>query len=131
MVDSLPIALLVSTILGFLAGIGVGGGSLLILWLTLIVGMPQDSARIINLCFFLPSAIISTLFRKKDGTVKIRKLFPGLLAGCICAGLVSVFAERFDTELLKKAFGMLLLVTGVRELLYKPKCKDQWERKAK
>ena len=52
MLDSLPVVLLVGTVLGFLAGLGVGGGSLLILWLTLIAQTPQEEARNINLLFF-------------------------------------------------------------------------------
>ena len=52
MLDSVPVIFIIATILGFLAGIGVGGGSLLILWLTLVLEMPQETARIINLLFF-------------------------------------------------------------------------------
>ena len=35
MLESLPFVLFISSALGFLAGLGVGGGSLLILWLTI------------------------------------------------------------------------------------------------
>ena len=54
MLNSFPVALLVGTILGFLAGLGVGGGSLLILWLTVVCNTPYAAARIVNLLFFLP-----------------------------------------------------------------------------
>ena len=40
--------------LGFLSGLGVGGGSLLLLWLTIVTGMEQSEARLINMMFFLP-----------------------------------------------------------------------------
>ena len=111
----------VATLLGFLAGIGVGGGSLLMLWLTLVIGMEYAAARIINLLFFLPSAIIATLFRKKQGKVSFRKVLPAMIAGCIAAALFSYVGKRFDTELLKKIFGGLLLFTGTRELFYRPR----------
>ena len=39
----------IATLLGFLAGMGVGGGSLLLLWLTQVVVLPQSQARILNL----------------------------------------------------------------------------------
>ena len=58
MLESFPLVIAVGTVLGFLAGIGVGGGSLLILWLTLVLGMPQPQARILNLMFFVPSAVV-------------------------------------------------------------------------
>lgn len=63
MLESFPVAFAVAAILGFLAGLGVGGGSLLVLWLTLAVGMEHPQARIINLMFFIPSAVIASLFR--------------------------------------------------------------------
>ena len=45
MLESLPIVLIVGTVLGFLSGLGIGGGSLLILWLTIVLGMEQSTAR--------------------------------------------------------------------------------------
>ena len=119
MLASWPVALIVGTVLGFLAGLGIGGGSLLILWLTVILGMDPITARTINLLFFLPAALISTLFRWKQGRVDPKKLLPGILAGCICAGIFASVSMGLDLGLLKKLFGGLLLATGCRELSYK------------
>ena len=111
----------VAALLGFLAGLGVGGGSLLMLWLTLALGMDYTIARTINLLFFLPSAFIATLFRQKQGTVCIKKVLPAMIAGCIAAALFSYIGMQIDTNLIKKFFGGLLLFTGARELLYRPR----------
>jgi len=119
MVDWLTLA--VATALGFLAGLGVGGGSLLMLWLTAVVNMEYADARTINLLFFLPSALISTLFHRKQGSVKFKKILPAVIWGCIAAALFSILGRRIDTELLKKLFGGLLLFTGLRELCYRPR----------
>lgn len=119
MVDYL--ALPVAILLGFLAGLGVGGGSLLMLWLTMAVGMDYSNARIINLLFFLPSAAIATLFHWKQGSVKPGKILPAILWGCAAAALFSVVGNRMDTELIKKFFGGLLILTGLRELFYRPR----------
>lgn len=121
MLNSFPVALAVATVLGFLAGLGIGGGSLLVLWLTLIVGMEQPYARILNLMFFIPSAVITSLFRWKQGVLDFKKVLPAILAGCIAAGLSSWGVRYLDIGILKKLFGGLLLITGIRELLYKPK----------
>lgn len=123
MLSSLPVVLTVSTLLGFLAGIGVGGGSLLIMWLTLILQMPYPQARILNLLFFLPSALVATVFRWKQGTLEVKKILPAILAGCAAAAAFSFLSNHLDVTMLKKAFGILLLITGIRELLYKPKRK--------
>ena len=111
--------LAVGTVLGFLTGLGIGGGSLLILWLTMVIGMEQTMARGINLLFFLPSALIACCFRWKQGTLRFGRILPAILAGCIAAGVFSWIGLAVDTEVLKKAFGFLLIITGLRELTYK------------
>ncbi len=121
MLTSFPVLLAVGTALGFLAGIGVGGGSLLILWLTLVIQMPYEEARILNLLFFLPSAAIASIFRWKQGSLQLKQVLPGIIAGCIAAALCTWAGRYFDTDLLKKGFGILLLFTGARELFYKSK----------
>ena len=128
MLESLPIVLIIGTALGFLAGIGVGGGSLLILWLTLVLGMDHPQARVINLLFFLPSAIISTLFRWRQGKLEVKKVLPAIIAGCIAAGICSFISSSMDLQLLRKLFGGLLILTGIRELFYKPKKHKQEHR---
>ena len=117
MLDSFT--LLVAIVLGFLAGLGVGGGSILMVWLTVIIGIDYPQARVINLVFFLPTALIASLFHRKQGLLRIRKLLPAIAFGCICAALFSFIGNRVETELLKKCFGGLLLLTGLRELFYR------------
>jgi uncharacterized membrane protein YfcA len=121
MLDSLPIILIVSTALGFLAGLGVGGGSLLILWVTLVLEMAYPQARVLNLSFFIPCAIIASLFRWRQGKLSIKKILPAVLAGSIGACLFSILGNRLDISILKKLFGGLLLLTGLRELCYRPR----------
>ena len=121
MVENFPVAVVVGTVLGILSGLGTGGGSLLILWLRLVVGMEQSHARAINLLFFIPSAVIACLFRWKQGRLDIKKILPAIIAGSIVSAIFTVLSQNMDTGLLKKLFGILLLFTGARELLYRPK----------
>lgn len=121
MLNQLPVMLIVGTLLGFLSGIGVGGGSLLMLWLTLVLELEHTVARGINLLFFIPSALIASFFRWKQGSLEIRSILPGILAGCIAAGICSYLSRSMDISVITKLFGILLLFTGLRELLYKPK----------
>ena len=121
MVTSFPVSVLLGTVLGFLSGIGTGGGSLLLLWLTVLAGIPPETARCINLLFFIPSALIACVFRRKQGLLDLKALLPAIVAGCVAAALFSRLGSMINTGLLKKMFGMLLLVTGIRELIYKDK----------
>ena len=121
--ESLPVVLAVGTVLGFLTGLGVGGGSLLVIWLTAVLGMDPNMARGINLLFFLPGAFIAICFRKKQGAVRWKNILPAVISGCAAAGICSYFSTIVDTEVLKTLFGTLLIAAGVRELLWKQKGK--------
>lgn len=119
MLNSLPVKLLLGACLGFLSGLGVGGGSLLVLWLTVVMGTSPETTRSINLLFFLPAALISLYFRRKQGLLQWRPLLPAIGAGCIAAAAGSCLSTILDTELLKRGFGILLIITGIRELTCK------------
>ena len=121
MLESIPFMIIVSAVLGFLSGLGVGGGNLLILWLTLVVQMPMDAARNINLLFFLPTALIASLFRWKKGKLQLKKVLPAILAGITAAGLFTWLSRYISSDTLRAPFGILLLVTGARELFYRPR----------
>ena len=121
MLESFPASVIVGTILGFLSGLGVGGGSLLILWLTIVLKMDSLSARSINLLFFLPAALISSAIRIKSGNLKIKTLLPAILSGCISAVIFSIISTMLNVRILKKLFGIILLATGLRELFYRPR----------
>ncbi len=125
MLDSWIFVVIFSCLLGFLSGLGVGGGSLLILWLTLVLNMEHNLARSINLLFFIPCAIITSLFRWKQGTLDIKKVIPAIIGGCVSAGIFSIISRKIDIGMLRHLFGILLLCTGVRELFYKTKKTEQ------
>ena len=119
--DSVFLTQIVATVLGFLSGLGVGGGSLLILWLTLAVGIGPETVRSINLLFFVPSALVAGYFRWRQGAVPLKKLLPAILGGSASALAFSLLGQRMDPSMLKKLFGILLIVTGLRELFCRPK----------
>lgn len=121
MLESFPVILIVGTLLGFLSGLGIGGGSLLLLWLTVVLQMDPLSARSINLLFFLPSALIACVIRMKQGALKLKPLVPAIFAGCISAAVFSLVSTKLDVQILKKLFAIILLAAGLRELLYRPR----------
>ena len=53
------IALLAGTITGILSAFGIGGGSLLLIYLTSFAAIDQHQAQGINLLYFLPAAAAS------------------------------------------------------------------------
>lgn len=121
MLESFPVAMVVGIGLGFLSGLGVGGGSLLIMWLTLVIRMDHTIARMINLISFLPTAAIASFFRWKQGSLELKKIVPAILLGCLSAAIFSAASSWIDLSLLRKLFGGLLIFTGIRELFYRPR----------
>ena len=113
--------LFITTILGFLTGLGIGGGSLLILWLTFILKMDPFTARGIVLLFFIPAAVISSFFRWKQGTLSISSALPAMISGCVAAILFSFLSTTVDPHMLDQIFGIILITAGIREFLYKKK----------
>ena len=114
-------ALLVGAVLGLLSGLGVGGGSLLIVWLLFAVNMPPAAARTVNLMFFLAAALSASLLRLFRRKLRLKPLLPGIVTGGLAAALTSLLGAGMDAALLKKAFGLLLLAVGLRELFYRPR----------
>lgn len=113
------IAVLAGCILGTLSGLGVGGGSLLILWLTLAAGIDAVTARGISLLFFFPAALLSCILRRRG--IPWKRLFPAILLGCLSAGLFSRLSQIIDPTYFRKVMGIVLILTGISELFKKPK----------
>lgn len=113
------INLVASSLLGVLSGLGVGGGSLLIIWLTLVRKLDYPTAKYMNLLFFLPPALIATAGHFLEKRLRFQKIFPAVLAGCISTVAFTVLSSGWDTRILRKLFGVLLLITAFRELRYK------------
>ncbi len=114
--ESIPVCILVGTVMGFLTGLGIGGGSLLILWLTQVLTTPQQEAQGINLLFFLPAALVASVFNLRQGRLKWKIALPAMILGCLGAGLAAWVATGLEEGALGKVFGFLLLAAGLWEL---------------
>ena len=112
---------LAGAVCGVLSGFGIGGGSLLMIWLTAVLGTEQTEAQVINLLFFLPTALASLFFHVRGKQVQWRAAIPAVLAGAATAAAGAWAATALDAGWLRKIFGAFLLVVGVMELRKKPK----------
>lgn len=109
----------IASILGVLTGLGIGGGSLLLLWLTYVVGFTVQEARSINLLFFLPSALVCSLLRIRQHLVSPKALLPAVIPGSIAAAVCAWFSPNLRKETLQMMFAVLMIISGIRELRYK------------
>lgn len=118
---SAAIAVAVGLLTGVLSGCGVGGGSLLMLYLTMVSGMAQYQAAGINLLYFLACAPAALWTHAKNGLIEKQAVCWCVAAGVPAAAAASLLAAHVDTGLLRRAFGVFLLAVGVKEVFAKRK----------
>ena len=92
---------------------GVGGGTLLLLVLTLFLGIDQRTAQGSNLLFFLPTAISALVCHARGGYLDKPTLKSAIPAAVIAAALGAWAATAVDVALLRKPFGVYLLLSGI------------------
>ena len=107
----LPLAVGFGT--GILSAWGVGGGTLLLLIMTLFLGVDQVTAQGINLLYFLPTAGIGLLFHRKNGLLDKQVIRSAAPWGIAAAAAGALLATAVDTAILRKPFGVYLLIAGV------------------
>lgn len=108
--------ILASFFVALLAGLGVGGGGLLVLYLTLVHHIPQAEAQGINLLFFLCAAGAAFLVNRKRRRFRWQTVLLLAVSGVILAIPGALLATAVDPSLLRKCFGGLLVLSGVVSL---------------
>ena len=114
--SSFFIPFLAGAVTGVLSGFGVGGGTLLLVYMTAFAGLEQRLAQGINLLYFLPAALLALPAHIKHGYVHTPALFPAICTGLLCAAPAAWLATTMDVALLRKLFGVFLILIGLREL---------------
>jgi len=102
---------------GILSSWGVGGGTLLLVCMTLFLGVDHRLAQAINLLFFLPTAGLGLLFHRKSGYLDRPACKQGAVPAAIAALAGAIAASMLDVGALRKPFGIFLLYSGVSILL--------------
>jgi uncharacterized membrane protein YfcA len=109
---------------GIISGMGIGGGTLLIPALVFIVGTKQQIAQSINLIVFIPSAIAALFVHVRNHNIEKGLLLKLAVTGCAGAVIGSLLAVNLDSGLLKRFFGIFLLIMGIYELTSKSNIKS-------
>ncbi len=105
---------IVMLILAAASGCGIGGGGLLIVYLTLFKGVNQTAAQAVNLLFYIISAGASAVYRIK------RKSAENLRSALFCSAIAipgvylgSVIRNNISESYLQVIFGALLISAGL------------------
>ncbi len=100
-------------IAGFGAALGLGGGTILILLLNFFSTIMQYEIQGINLIFFIPASIIAIIINYKNNLIDFK-----IAKKCICIGIIgavlgSYLAGKIDNQILKKCFGIFLIIIAI------------------
>jgi uncharacterized membrane protein YfcA len=106
---------LASLISGLCASMGVGGGTILILYLTLIRKSDQLYSQGINLIFFIPIALTAVLRSIRSGLYKFSDVFIMAIFGGVSCILGLLLAFFLKSQIVGTFFGVFLLISGARE----------------
>ncbi len=99
---------------GLAGGLGVGGGSILLLYLTAFAGEAAEIAKGANLFFFLPTAVIAVAGHIKNGFIKWKTALLSAVFGIPFVFLGFFIAQSIDKTLLKLVFALFLLIVGIK-----------------
>lgn len=108
--------ILIGAVSGIFSGIGMGGGTVLIVLLTIFVGLEQHIAQATNLIYFIPTAISAIIvnYREKNIDTKLAKMisFYGVI-GAVIGAIISV---NTDVQKLRKIYGIFLAIIAIHEI---------------
>lgn len=115
------LAVIFGAISGIVTGLGMGGGTVLILLLSLFMGLEQHIAQATNLVFFIPTSIAAILTNLKQKNVNLKLAINIASFGIIGAIIGAIISNNISSENLKKYFAIFIFIIALHEIyeLYK------------
>ena len=105
-------------LIGFISGIitsfGMGGGTILILLLGLILGVSQTAAQSVNLIYFIPTSLMAILVNVKQKNIEYKTGIVIIIFGVIGAVIGATIAMNIETNL-RRYFAVFLLFIALYE----------------
>lgn len=118
-------ALLAGALAGAAGAMGLGGGGVLLIYLTVFAGMEQLTAQGVNLLFFLPCALLALLLHAGTGLIRWKTALPCAAFGLLGALGGSLLAGRLGGDILSRIFAAGLILLGLMELFKKDSAKSK------
>lgn len=114
-------ALLAGLFSGIIGGMGLGGGAVLIIYLTVFRNTPQLQAQGINLLFFIPIALVAVIIYAIKRQIKWRVTIPIAIGGILGATGGFFLTDFIGGNFTAKLFGGFLIILGLKEIFAKNK----------
>lgn len=110
------VEILTGFISGIISGTGMGGGTILILCLSIFLGIDQKMAQATNLIFFIPTSIAAIYVNIKEKKINMKVAKSIIFWGVIGAIIGAIIAQKIEVRLLKKLFGVFLAIIAIHEI---------------
>lgn len=110
------IEILIGLLAGIISGMGLGGGAILIFFLTTFQGINQHTAQATDMIFFVPTAIASVIINYKNKNIDFKTTKYIIVFGVIGSIIGAQFAVNTDVNMLRKYFGIFLLFVTINEI---------------
>ncbi len=106
---------------GFISGsLGVGGGIIIIPALVFILGLSQHQAQGTSLALMLPPiGILAFINYYKENYVNVKYAIILAVFFLIGSYIGSLMAIQMPGKILKKAFGLLVIIAGIKMIIGK------------
>ena len=108
--------MLVAFVIALLSGLGVGGGGLFAVYLSVFYHIPQLAIQGSNLLFFLFCSGASVTVNLFPRHIIFSAVAIMILTGLAGAAAGSLLARVLPDEWLRKIFGMMLVAGGIMSL---------------
>lgn len=106
-------SIVVAFLISVLSGMGVGGGSLFVIYLSVFTSTPQLTAQGINLLFFIFSSCASVSVQLTRHKLRFAPI-AFMAAFGVIGSLLGVYLTRFmPEEHLRRIFGVMLVAGGI------------------
>jgi len=103
-------------IAGIVSSLGMGGGTILILFLSLFSNLDQHVSQAINLIFFIPTSITAIIINIKNKQINWKISKKIIIYGITGALIGSILASKLANKQLKKIFGIFLLLIAIFQI---------------
>lgn len=113
---------------GVIGSMGLGGGTVLLIYLAAFAGADQLTAQGINLIFFIPIGLLSVIIYCFKKQIKWKTVAFFALSGLAGAGAGTWLAGFAGAEWTRIAFGVLLIVLGIKSVFAKKSDSKKVER---
>lgn len=110
------IEILTGLVSGIVSGTGMGGGTILIFLLTIMMGMEQHIAQATNLIFFIPTSIVAIIVNLKNKNIDIPLAIIISVFGVLGAIIGANISINIDVGILRKCFGIFLAIIAINEI---------------